>query len=183
MNFSTLHCQLSLYWKLSVSAHLHQTFTIQLPCSCDAVLRAQIHVRFGGNHSYPPTHTTFSPEFFVDCWLVKSHEVHTVVVVSADASGFEKECRSPVQWGGGGGAVSRLSAIACGGGKIGKNYQLPEKHKSHSGGVGNAKNSHLGAVEMKFGRWSSSQGLTQKHKCIIMGKWLRPGGGGGGGVC
>ena len=103
MNFSTLHCHLSLYWKLSVSAHLHQTFTIQLPCSCDAVLRAQIHVRFGGNHSYPPTHTTFSPEFFVDCWLVKSHEVHTVVVVSADASGFEKECRSPEQWGGGGG--------------------------------------------------------------------------------
>jgi hypothetical protein len=159
VNFSTLHCHLSLYWKLSVSAHLHQTFTIQLPCSCDAVLRAQIHVRFGGNHSYPPTHTTFSPEFFVDCWLVKSHEVHTVVVVSADASGFEKECRSPEQWGGG--AVSRLSAIACGGGKIGKNYQLPEKHKSHSGGVGNAKNSHLGAVEMKFGRWSSSQGQTK----------------------
>ena len=60
-------------------------------------------ITFGGNNSYPPTHTTFSPEFFVDCWLVKSHEVHTVVVVSADASGFEKECRSPVQWGGGGG--------------------------------------------------------------------------------
>ena len=86
-----------------MSAHLHQTFTIQLPCSCDAVLRAQIYVRFGGNHSYPPTHTTFTPEFVVDFWLVKSHEVHTVVVVSADASGFEKECRSPVQWGGGGG--------------------------------------------------------------------------------
>ena len=90
-------------------AHLHQTFTIQLPCSCDAVLRAQIHVRFGGNHSYPPTHTTFSPEFFVDFWLVKSHEVHTVVVVSADASGFEKECRSPVQVGGGGGAKTRTA--------------------------------------------------------------------------
>ena len=72
-----------------------------------AVLRAQTHVRFGGNHSYPPTHTTFSPEVFADCWLLKSHEVHTVVVVSADASGFKKECRSPVQWGGGGGSCQR----------------------------------------------------------------------------
>ena len=107
MNFSNLHCHLSLYCKLPVSAHLHQTFTIQLPCSCDAVLMAQIHLGFGGNHSYPPTHTTFSPEVFVDFWLVKSHEVHTVLVVSADASSFEKERRSPVQWGGGG--VQKLS--------------------------------------------------------------------------
>ena len=144
---------------LSASAHLHQTFTIQLPCSCDAVLRAQIHVRIGGNHSYPPTHTTFSPQCFVDCWLVKSHELHTVVVVSADASGFEKECRSPEQWGGGGCQLTVSNCMRWGQDRqklsAARKAQIPFRRGR------DGKASHLRAVEMKFGRWSSSQGQTK----------------------